>query len=417
MKIDEVFRVFWVKAIEDCDHSGKIVPFFLRDEIRQHSERSFSLRAERILDWVGKSKNPDFKQPPLPLKPLWVACFLLVALVCGLCTNLLGDKRSVHIVLNPFAVLWLWNMVVILLQLIFFNKSKRVFQLPGVFGQKLLFKRLSLLWKVRWTFMAEMRRAMPQFINQKLVSLFHLGAIAILAGAIVGLYIRGLLLHYTFTWESTFFSSPELLQSTVDIFFLPASSLSGLPIPRLSEMGVQMNGAVWIHLFAVTSLLYVIVPRGLLLVLGQIRQMKTRPGKEMFSDLYFRRLVVRDAVTALTYGFAFEEEDKLGFAKCLGRVESIHWVFVPWGEEKLDMPSHAYLIFHASQTPEQEIHGQFLETVDTDSAELILWKGDRGFSKPESRIALWERLFKHHHFKNYQIFFHENEYGLESKTL
>jgi hypothetical protein len=106
----------------------------------------------------------------------------------------------------------------------------------------------------------------------------HCAAALVAAGLIAGLYIRGLVLRYEAGWESTFLS-PKSVHALLAVLYGPAAILSGIGLPSISGVnalrwtGVSGGGeaASWIHLIALTALLYVIVPRLILACMSGIR--------------------------------------------------------------------------------------------------------------------------------------------------
>lgn len=100
-------------------------------------------------------------------------------------------------------------------------------------------------------------------------ALLH-GAAALLAlGLLAGLYARGLVLGYRAGWDSTFLGA-EQVQLLLQWLLGPASLLAGLPLPdaagleglRLADGGGGGEGAApWIHRWALTVVVLVVLPR------------------------------------------------------------------------------------------------------------------------------------------------------------
>jgi len=112
----------------------------------------------------------------------------------------------------------------------------------------------------------------------------HAAAAAAATGIVAGMYIRGLGVRYEAGWESTFLDA-ESLRTFFNALFWPARALTGfrLGLPGLGDIGkaefnddesfVAMGAGDWIHLYALTTLLVIIVPR---LVLSGIFWMRGR---------------------------------------------------------------------------------------------------------------------------------------------
>ncbi len=130
--------------------------------------------------------------------------------------------------------------------------------------------------------------------------LLHGAAAALGVGLVAGLYARGLVLDYRVAWESTFLSPAEV-HSLLSILLAPASRLSGIERPDLAavaalrtthgDAAVGAPAAPFIHLFALTIVLAVVLPRTALAVLGALRVRWAASHLRLpLADAYFRRL-------------------------------------------------------------------------------------------------------------------------------
>ncbi len=105
----------------------------------------------------------------------------------------------------------------------------------------------------------------------------HVGAAAIAAGMVAGLYLRGLVFDYRAAWQSTFLEAPTV-QAGLNVLLAPAQALTGIAVPddvaiaamRLTpeQPEAKASAAPWIHLYAATLALWVVVPRLVLAVLA-----------------------------------------------------------------------------------------------------------------------------------------------------
>ena len=82
-------------------------------------------------------------------------------------------------------------------------------------------------------------------------------AIALTCGVVAGLYLRGLFQEYQFAWFSTFDKS--IVMNLGKVIFAPVLFLTQENMPK------ENMGAAWIHLFAVSAVFYILVPRFLIL--------------------------------------------------------------------------------------------------------------------------------------------------------
>ena len=94
------------------------------------------------------------------------------------------------------------------------------------------------------------------------------GAAAVLAlGAVASLYARGLVFDYRAGWDSTFLDAHAVRQVLAAVLG-PAAALSGLALPDVATLaglrlatGGSEGAARWIHLWAITLLLAIVLPR------------------------------------------------------------------------------------------------------------------------------------------------------------
>ncbi len=106
---------------------------------------------------------------------------------------------------------------------------------------------------------------------------FHLAAIGLAAGALAGMYVRGLFFEYDVVWRSTFIRSPEIVATVLSALLGPAALILGEPLPDAAEAARLMTtegvpAARWIHLYAVSAVLLIVVPRLLLAIVCSARR-------------------------------------------------------------------------------------------------------------------------------------------------
>jgi hypothetical protein len=108
---------------------------------------------------------------------------------------------------------------------------------------------------------------------------FHAGAVGLAIGLVAGMYARGVSAEYKAAWESTFLEAPAVstvLRSTLG----PASRVLHHTIPHGQAMqrlnihdqeklppAQRESAAGWIHLYALTALLFIVLPRLALMAL------------------------------------------------------------------------------------------------------------------------------------------------------
>ncbi len=322
------------------------------------------------------------------------------ALLLGLATNEISDGNRLNIIAFPLLSMIVWNVLVYLaLAAMPLRRLGRADPLRETRAS------LSVItdWLVRRTRPAKsdgavVRRAMHQFVvdwsaassslyQARLRRTLHLSAAALAAGVLIGMYVRALGVEYRAGWESTFVDA-KTLRHFLNIVLGPASALIGVSLPDVAQLEAirwdrpENGGAAgdWIHLFATTAAIFIIVPR--LLLAGweaahawRLARRLPVPGAD---DFYVRRLL-RDArdvgslVRIVPYSFRLsaevEQRLKALLRALLGdRARVTIDTSVAFGAEdawlndfSLDPETdHVIVLFNLSATPEAETHGDFV---------------------------------------------------------
>src|SRR5262245_34620492 len=269
--------------------------------------RRASLAVERL-----QSRHPAFGRAlrAVTWRP-WIAPVLaLAAFALGVAADQIGPTHRVNVLAFPLLGLLLWNVAVYVLIAV-----RGVWGLLSPRGRALgpLARTLARLGRavpgepgvpdaavstVLGVFFTEWARASAPLVAARIGRSLHDAAFALALGAIAGMYVRGLVLEYRAGWESTFIGA-ETVHSLLALVLGPASALTGIPVadvPRLEAMqfgagGAGENAAPWIHLYAATIAIAVLLPR-LLLALGTWlaeRQLAARFPLAL-DDPYFARL-------------------------------------------------------------------------------------------------------------------------------
>ncbi len=273
---------------------------------------------------------------------------------------------------------------------------------------------------------------------QRLKRLLHLGALTLALGLCLGLYARGLVLDYRAGWQSTFLDAVQV-HALLTVVLAPASALSGLQVPdvetiaalRIEPAGTMVaagSAATWIHLFALTLLLVVIVPRALLALVAswRVRQLASDVPLDL-SAPYFQRLARECAdphaavpVTVIPYAIEVDATAQVALLATLeaeigGPVRLELAATLAFGTEDsfaLAAPiaalgSTVFVLFALAATPEHEHHGALLSRIAGKLAAartLGVLLDESGFrtrfaSDPqriEQRRAAWQALVAGH---------------------
>ncbi|HZH07771.1 MAG TPA: DUF2868 domain-containing protein, partial [Lautropia sp.] len=207
-------------------------------------------------------------------------------------------------------------------------------------------------------------------------------------------------------WESTFLSV-EHVRQLLRLVLGPAASLTGIPLPdsaRLAAMrlpgGAGENAASWIHLYAVTVLLVVVLPR---FALGSWEALQARRKASNLpvplTDGYFRDLQRQHSgdaarVQVIPYSYRLPPESLKGLKRLMQMVYgdetqvAVSPTVALGGEDTLVAPlspgspaapagaALTVALFSLAATPETENHATFLAalaaTLPRDAAMVAL---------------------------------------------
>jgi hypothetical protein len=247
----------------------------------------------------------------------------VAAFVAGALVHDLGAGNAINIIAFPLLGMLLWNLAVYAVLAL-----KQVFRAgdaprpPSSGLRRLLLRRLgtaaAVLPSPRDGGLAAL--ALTRFATDwiarsgalaaaRAAAILHVSAALLAAGAVAGMYLRGLGLEYRAGWESTFLGA-QAVARIVGAVLAPASALSGIELPqaeqwqalRFSPDQPGENAARWIHLYAITAALFVGLPR---FMLGFASWLSARRRAADFplpprDDPYFRRLLGASPGTAPT---------------------------------------------------------------------------------------------------------------------
>jgi len=333
----------------------------------------------------------------------WVAWALAaVAFALGVAIDAIGPGKRINVLAFPHLGLLVWNIGVYVLiatragalltrqstgQL---GPIARIVARAGhaVTGEATPASRDAGVASLLAVFARDWTLATARLVTARVARVLHVAAAVFAIGAVAGLYMRGLVLEYRAGWESTFLG-PEQAHGLLSFVLGPASRLTGIALPdaaRFAELrfsaGDGENAAPWIHLYAATIALAVLLPRTLLALwawLGEHRLATRFPVR--LDDAYFQRLlrgfhgeVAR--VRVVPYGFVPSPRATLALNTLVTRVFGPQSTLematsVPFGGEDAilaDSVPNAPLallavLFAMTATPEPENHGAFVRAI------------------------------------------------------
>ena len=264
---------------------------------------------------------------------------------------------------------------------------------------------------------------------QRLGLLVHAAAAALALGVLASLYTRGLVLDYRAGWDSTFLDAADVRRLLAGLLG-PASALSGLALPdvpalaalRLARGGGE-GAARWIHLWALTLVLVVVLPRLLLAGLAGLRARRLAqrlPLPRERDDL--QRLIASasgapQAVWALPYSYQLDAARSAVLATLAGRRIGPQARLqmappLPLGAEDhlpiglpVGRPAQVLLLMALTATPERESHGAMVAALQAWLAghcPLQVWVDESGWrerlpgadaaQRLQQRRQAWTRL-------------------------
>jgi hypothetical protein len=268
--------------------------------------------------------------------------------------------------------------------------------------------------------------AAAPLIAARVRTVLHLGAFATALGAIAGMYASGIAFEYRATWESTWLDAPAV-QGYLDTVLGPAARVLGTPVPDVAPLrgpDGDGNAAPWIHLWGMTLGLFVLAPRAMLACLAAL--FAARLARRLPVDVepgYARR--------ALHAGRGATTRVEIVYYSCAPDAalrERLHTILQEHagaravirdgasldygdGPERVALPDNssgpglAVVVFPLAQTPEAEVHGEFVEglrerldragwpllvALETATYRRRVGSADR----VRERRATWDRLLR-----------------------
>ena len=253
----------------------------------------------------------------------WIAWAVLAGLLLGVLADSIGSGQRINLLAPPLWAVVIWNLVVYGLLLgdalahLLTRKTRsgsavRLTQRLLRIGRGL--PGLGAVGRARatagasagaWsTFATLWLRCSAALSAARAATLLHATAAALALGLIAGMYLRGLVLDYRASWQSTFLSA-DTAHALLAAVLAPAVAISGLALPDTAAFealrsvpgsaatapNAGTSAAPWIHLVALTLALFVVLPRSVLALAGGLRShWFARRMPLPLGDAYFGRL-------------------------------------------------------------------------------------------------------------------------------
>lgn len=361
-------------------------------------------RARFVVERLAKRHPKVQSLSRVPSARGWLApATAIAAFVIGAAGVDIGPARRINLLAPPVLALLAWNVAVyVALAASVLPRGDR--SRPDTHGPL----RRSIVTWLRDVPRAIAKPALPRALTAALARfasdwsilasplwqyraalLLHVGAATLAAGAIAGLYLRGIALEFRAGWQSTFLDATDVAR-LLHVVLAPGSWLTGIAVPGADHLqtiagdSAGENAAPWIHLYAATLLAIVIIPRLALAAFAAFRERRLALRFPLALDTaYFQRLLHawREGtarVMALPYSYAVPRANAEGLVQLLTRVfqstVEVGWLpAVPYGGDDLPaIPSTplaaVVVVFNLSATPERENQAAFLRALATHLA-------------------------------------------------
>jgi hypothetical protein len=350
-------------------------------------------RAALVLDAVAPRSKTVRALRSVRWRP-WIGIALPgVALLLGALLERVADRQHVNVLAFPLLGIIAWNLSVYALLLVrpllgrarggwrrWLAEMPTSVRNPESATAAAIASRFAIDWGASSQALLEARAS----------RVLHLSAALFAVGALLGLYFSALAFEYRVGWESTYLDAPAV-HAILATLLGPAAKLLGMPFPDVNAIAAMRvsggqggtDAGPWIHLYAVTVGLVVIVPR--LLLAGWSAWRERRLVNALPLDLnapYFRRLLGHFAPSAarvrvIPYSTTLDETAVAGLENVARHLfgDATRLALrpsIPFGGEdeaarglarsEPDVPL-TLAVFSAAATPEQENHGRFLDAV------------------------------------------------------
>lgn len=422
-------KVLLIRSIDEGDEAGEVLSLAERAEATQaaahhataisqgwggpslpaSAQRLLVRRADLLLVKL-EARAPAVRHVlALSGGASWLGVSVLaVAFACGVAMSALDGRQRIDVLAFPLLGLILWNSIVYLVTLVAAARPRSGRSTsPSILSSayaRWIRGRADALMRRSSHFNAPLAAAMHRFATEwasiarpllllRAQRLFHSGAAVLALGLIAGLYVRGLVLRYDAGWDSTFLDA-SAVHTLLGVLYGPASALSGIALPALEdtqalrwgEPGGGAPAGPFIHLIALTAVLYIVVPRLVLVLLTSValwRQRRTPRLPAAFMP--YARAILRESgrvsgltASVVTYAYAPPRDALAGLGVLLadalgGEVKVEVRASVAYGEEDafvdrvraepLGAADCHVLLMSLAATPESENHGVMIDAL------------------------------------------------------
>lgn len=471
MNPEESRQVLLLQSLEQCDREERLISGADKKQAalaagaplpkhagRSDEDRFLLTRARHLLarviarepsseTWISR----EVSRFPFGLVAL---ALILVVAALGFSTSALGPERKINILSMPLLGILVWNLLVYGGELFrLFRPQGDSAKFEGIIGSAARLWSHGWKWRPirdddspgsvnvilsesRGRFETEWSRLVQPVWFGRIRALLHLLALVLAASAVGGLYVRGLDQEYRAIWESTFITDSQSLHRVLSVVLGPAAHLSGVSLPSAEELEQTQwrgdsvaptgaNAAPWIHWYALTMGIYVLLPRVVLWLVWQGRSVllaRSLPIR-LVAPAYFEGLLATSTgaslpVRLVPHAYSPSPAGQQWLVRCLqqylARPVAPHWSeTVPWGEESdvslepLANDEVFVPVFNLAATPEKESQGEFYHALLGQTPNPVRWvlldssafdEKNRHLAdaadRHEARVTAWRAMFQ-----------------------
>jgi len=303
--------------------------------------------------WLARRSRALLAGPLADLRPLaamtqalhgGLAVLLGGSAMIGLASNYLGPSAKIHVLFNPIALLILWNLLaylalgsIAIARLVRGpaepsagpgavraptapptpNTSGTGARPPGRLTRLVVGRLVPAVWfrvhravlesQVKAGDLAKVSRRFwalwMEHAGRSLVPLvrraLHVAAIGLAIGAVAGMYARGLFFEYNVIWRSTFITDADAFVRLIQLALGPAALALGQGLPADGDAALLLTdkgapAASWIHLYGISALLFIVMPRTMMAAAATWRARRLRRHARLdLGEPYFRDLLAK----------------------------------------------------------------------------------------------------------------------------
>ncbi len=441
LKWDDLIQIIRCRALEETDSEARLWTADTANHATREASskagkstsRFLSLRSETLLN-RAKTAEP-LAAPEVPgwfITAIWVLAFVIGWMLAGI-----GQEREINLLALPLVFILVWNITVIAISLLTsFGKDPEQTTPSWL---KALLDRVAGSKAVTHAALRFQELVMPPILKRlapKARVWLHIGAALLALGSCTAMYARGWSREYRAVWESTLISE-QTAPAVFRFLFGPASAVSGVAIPLsdLPAMHQTMTAPAphpgsalpWIHLYVLTLVLGVVLPRFFFATLETWRASRIADLSLQSADWqsYTAQLMSnavprgQERASLFIYASGADEAIVSRWKNALldrwREVGEVSFQRIASGDEddfvKSWQPGTRLLAFafNLATTPEEEVQGVLIKAVLTKlrgvfpnaRAVLLLdataletkWKGVAGLeTRLQEKAASWQRV-------------------------